>query len=209
MRNGTSFIVHHSSFIVMMKGPLIIVSGPSGSGKSTVIERLLAAGELPLHRSVSATTRAPRTGELDGVHYYFWTLETFEREVRAGAFIEWARVHDRSYGTLHREVDPYRARGMGVLLDIDVQGAAQVRAKYPEAASVFLRASGLDVYEQRLRKRGTETEEAIRRRLAAAAGELAHAGDYEYQVINDDLGAAVAALLTIVRRQFDGSNHAR
>ncbi|MEF5008149.1 guanylate kinase, partial [Escherichia coli] len=93
------------------------VSGPSASGKSTVIRRLLAEGSLPLRLSVSATTRAPRPGERDGVEYYFWTPERFREQVRAGAFLEWAEVHGQSYGTLRDEVDPYRARGVGVLLD--------------------------------------------------------------------------------------------
>jgi len=186
-----------------MSGPLIIVSGPSGSGKSTVIARLLKHCSRPLHVSVSATTRGPRKGELDGVHYHFWTPERFEAERRAGAFLEWARVHGNCYGTLRGEVEEPRAKGQGVILDIDVQGAAQVRKSCPDAVAVFLRTSTLKSYEQRLRKRGTEDEAAIQRRLAAAQGELAHAAEYDYQVINDDLDTAVARLAEIVREQFD------
>jgi guanylate kinase len=183
-------------------GPLIIVSGPSGCGKSTVIARLLATTDLPLRLSVSATTRAPRPGEGDGVHYHFWTRERFEAEVRAGAFLEWAEVHGQYYGTLRREVEPFRQRGIGVLLDIDVQGAAQVRRLCPDAVSVFLRTSDLQVLDQRLRQRGTEDEATIRRRLAAAQRELAHAAEYEEQVVNEDLETAVAQLGAIVRRHF-------
>jgi guanylate kinase len=182
---------------------LFIVSGPSGSGKSTVIARLLGAKQWPLRLSVSATTRAPRLGEIDGVHYHFWTPEHFEAEVQAGAFLEWARVHGKCYGTLRCEVERPREQGQGVILDIDVQGAEQVRKQYPEAVSVFLRAPDLETAEQRLRLRHTENEEAVQRRLAAARGELDHASEYDYQVINDELDAAVAKLREIVRRQFE------
>src|SRR5262249_52395056 len=188
--------------------PLVIVSGPSGSGKSTVIGRLLAAGDLPVRLSVSATTRAPRPGERDGVHYHFWTREQFEAERDRGAFLEWAEVHGNYYGTLRREVEPYRQQGMLVLLDIDVQGAAQVRRQYTDVATVFVRTSSLEAYEQRLQKRGTEDEASIRRRLAAARSELAHAGEYEYQVINDDLETAVAQLKGILQRIVERGSHA-
>src|SRR5438105_3205652 len=107
--------------------PLIIVSGPSGSGKSTLIERLLASRDLPLRLSVSATTRPARTGERDGVHYHFWTPDRFREGVANGDFLEWAEVHGCHYGTLRREVEPYRQRGEMVILDIDVQGAAELR----------------------------------------------------------------------------------
>jgi guanylate kinase len=183
-------------------GPLLILSGPSGAGKSTVIRRLLEQGDLPLHLSVSATTRAPRGQERDGVDYHFWTRPRFDAEVAAGEFLEWAEVWGNCYGTLRSEVEPYRARGVGVILDIDVQGAAQIRIKCPDAVTVFLRTSSLDEYERRLRKRHTEDEAAIQRRLAGARAELAHAGDYQHQVINDELGAAVADLHTLVKGLF-------
>ncbi len=192
----------------MTQGPLIILSGPSGSGKSTLLERLLARTALPLHVSVSATTRLPRCGEVDGKHYHYWTQERFEEGKRTGAFVEWAEVHGCLYGTLRSEVDPYRAQGIGVILDIDVQGAAQVRRLYPDSVSIFLRTNSLATYEARLRQRGSENEEAIRRRLAAVTRELAHAGEYDYQVINDDLCTAVAEVDSIVRRQFKRGNHA-
>ena len=190
------------------KGPLLILSGPSGSGKSTVLERLLAKTDLPLHVSVSATTRLPRRGEVDGRHYHFWTRERFEEARRAGAFLEWAEVHGCLYGTLRAEVDPYRAKGQGVILDIDVQGAAQIRRLYPDSVAIFLRTSSLQTYEDRLRRRGTETEECIRRRLATAGRELAHAGEYDYQVINEDLDTAVAEVEAIMRCQFERGKHA-
>jgi guanylate kinase len=189
-------------------GPLFILSGPSGSGKSTVIKRLLATADVPVRLSVSATTRLPRPGETDGVEYHFWTRERFEQEVGADAFLEWAEVHGRLYGTLRREVEPFRRQGTAVILDIDVQGAKQVRARCPDHVSIFLRAPSLSIYEERLRRRGTESEDAIRRRVARAAEELAAAGEYDHQVINDDLDTAVAELRRIVRRPFQRGTHA-
>jgi guanylate kinase len=139
---------------------------------------------------------------VDGVHYHFWERDRFLREVEAGAFLEWAEVHGRLYGTLRAEVDPYRERGTGVILDIDVQGAEQVRRCCPDAVTVFLRTSSPEVLERRLRKRGTETEEAIRLRLANALRELARAGEYQHQVVNDDLEPAVAQLTQIIQNAF-------
>jgi len=190
------------------KGPLFIVSGPSGSGKSTVIARLLGDPELKLHLSVSATTRRHRPGEKDGVHYHFWTREKFEKERAAGKLLEWAEVHGNLYGTLKEEVDPYRDKGVGVILDIDVQGRKQVCQQSPDAMSIFLMTSVPAAYEERLRKRGTESEESIQRRLEGARRELAEAGNYEYQIRNDDLDSAVADLRAIVRRHFFEVEHA-
>jgi guanylate kinase len=184
------------------RGPLVILSGPSGAGKSTVIRRLLERGDLPLHLSVSATTRSKRGTEQDGKDYHFWTRERFDAELAAGGFLEWAEVWGKCYGTLRSEVEPYRERGVGVILDIDVQGAAQVRQKCPDAVSVFLRTSSMDEYERRLRERQTEDEPAIQRRLAGARAELAQAGKYDQQVINDDLEVAVADLHTFVTQSF-------
>jgi guanylate kinase len=188
--------------------PLFIVSGPSGSGKSTVIGRLLAEPKLPLRLSVSATTRQPRPGERDAVHYHFWTRDRFEEELRQGAFLESAEVHGHYYGTLRREVFPYRERGIGVLLDIDVQGARQVRGQCSDVVSVFLRTSSMQAYEERLRARGTEDEADIERRLAAARTELAHAAEYDYVVINDNLDEAVARLGAILQVKWERNEHA-
>jgi guanylate kinase len=186
-----------------MKGPLIILSGPSGSGKTAVLRRVRERGDLPLHVSVSVTTRPPREGERDGVDYQFWTREVFDREVEAGAFLEWAEVHGFCYGTLRREVEPYLELGMGVILVIDVQGAAQVRRQRPEAVSIFLRPPSLEVLEHRLRHRGTESEEAIQRRLAAARRELDRIDEYQYVVVNDDLARAVEEVHEIIRGLFE------
>ncbi len=192
----------------MTPGPLIIISGPSGSGKSTLIDQVLAKPPGPLRLSVSVTTRARRPAELDGVHYHFWSRERFLRERDAGGFLEWAEVHGNYYGTLVAEVAPHRAMGQGVLLDIDMHGWEQVKRLCPDAVSIFVRTSSPEEYERRLRMRRTESAEQIERRLRAAAAELARAPEYEYQVINDDLPTAMAALRAIVNPLFERSRDA-
>ena len=187
----------------MKRGPLIILSGPSGSGKSTVVARVVAESGLPLHRAVTATTRPPRPGEEHGVHYYFLEPTEFEAMIGDDALLEWAQVHGTHYyGTPRSEVENDRDDGTGVILVIDVQGAAQVRTACPDSVSVFLRTSTPAVLERRLRERGTEDEATIQRRLADAAAELAHANEYTYQVLNDDLDAAVRDLTAIIRKLF-------
>jgi guanylate kinase len=185
----------------MAKAPLIILAGPSGSGKSTIIARLLKERDLPLRLSVSATTRPPRPYERNGVHYYFWTREEFDRQRQAGAFLEWATVHGQWYGTLRSEVDEYRARGIGIVLDIDVQGAAQVRAQYPDCLSIFIQTASWEEYEQRLQKRG-ETPQSIARRLATARRELERIHEFDHVVINENLELAVAEVRNLIERAF-------
>jgi guanylate kinase len=186
----------------MHKGPLIVLSGPSGSGKSTVIDRVLRDQSVPLRLSVSATTRSPRPYEVDGVHYHFWTRDRFLAERDAGAFLEWAEVHGNFYGTLRSEVEPYRERGNGVILDIDVQGADEIRRRCPDCVRIFLRASSIEAYELRLKRRGTEDQATIDRRMARARQELARAKDYDHEVINDDLEEAVKQLNALIQRLF-------
>jgi guanylate kinase len=194
----------------MTRGPLIIVSGASGSGKSTVVGRVLREAGLPLRLSVSATTRPKRTGEQGGKAYHFWTVEQFEKAVAAGEFLEHATVFGNHYGTLRSEVEPYREQGVGVILEIDVQGAAAVRQKCPDNVSVFVRASAgtiadeLLALQKRLEARGTENPETIRRRLAGAQRELERVSEYDRVVINEDLDTAVSGLTAIIRRQFVG-----
>ncbi|HLW64854.1 MAG TPA: guanylate kinase [Gemmataceae bacterium] len=182
----------------MAKGPLIIISGPSGSGKSTVIARLLARRDLPLHLSVSATTRQPRPSEVNGRDYWFLPKQEFLERIARDEFLEHAEVHGNCYGTLKEQVEPFREKGEGVILDIDVQGAAQVRVKCPDHVSIFLQPPSQVVLEQRLRDRHTETEQAIELRLRNAARELTHAGEYQYQVVNDEVERAVQEIHSIL-----------
>lgn len=189
----------------MPVGPLIVVSGPSGSGKTTLVRELVRTAEWPLRHSVSVTTRAARAGETDGIHYHYWSLERFRRGVEAGAFLEWADVFGNCYGTLREEVEPHRRRGTGVLLEIDVNGWAQVRTHCPDAVSIFIRTSTIEALEERLRERRTETEASIQRRLAGARAELERLGEYRHQVVNDRFAEAAAQLKAIVAPLFERS----
>ena len=184
----------------MARGPLVILSGPSGAGKSTVIQRLLESADLPLRCAVSATTRERRDYEVDGRHYHFWDRDSFCRHRDAGDLLEFAEVHGQLYGTPCSEVEPYREKGVGVVLVIDVQGFDQVRTKCGDLVSIFLEAPD---YETRLRLRG-EAEERIRRRLRTAEAELPRAAEYMYRVINDDLETAVSDVRRIIQSHFPG-----
>jgi guanylate kinase len=182
---------------------LIVLSGPSGVGKSTVLKRLLARHADRLRLSVSATTRAPRPGEIDGVDYYFLSNEEFERRRRAGEFLECCEVFGRGhwYGTLLAEVTPSRNGQKWVVLDIDVDGAEKVRSHVPKPITIFLRPSSIEELERRLRERRTESDEAIARRLEVARRELARADQYQYQVVNDRVDRAVDEISKILRER--------
>ncbi len=177
---------------------VFIISAPSGSGKSTLVNSLLTH-EPGLIFSVSYTTRAPRGQEQDGREYHFVRREEFRRMIEAGDFIEWAQVFDDYYGTHRRYVDQGMAEGRDVVLDIDVQGARQLKEKIPQAVSIFILAPSREELEKRLRARGDVSEDVIRKRLAKAAGEIRNFGQYDYVLVNDDLQAASERLLWIVR----------
>ena len=148
--------------------------------------------------SVSATTREPRTGEIDGVHYKFYTVEEFEKTIERDGFIEWANVHSNYYGTPLDPIEQHLAEGKPVILEIDVQGAFQVRKKLPQAKLVFIAPPSMEVLEERLRGRATDSEETIQRRMANAAGEMEAAKDYDVIIVNDDLEKATAELLEVI-----------
>lgn len=190
----------------MPLAPLFVLSGPSGAGKSTVVEELLKAceGKYKLRRAVTATSRDKRPGEVEEIDYHYWTEERFQKALADKEMLEHAMVFGRDhYGTPKSEVDPYRARGIGVLLVIDVQGAAQVRAKYPnDHRSIFLDVPSLEELERRLRGRGTESEEKIARRLTAAKAERSRTGEFDRTVVNDTVPNAVAKLLDIITTEF-------
>lgn len=167
------------------KGTLLVVSGPAGSGKGTV-NKILLENTSKYVFSVSATTRSPRPGEVEGVHYFFMTGEKFMSLAAEDKFLEHAEYVGNCYGTLRPFVEEKLAEGKNVILDIEVQGALQVREKMPEALLVFLCPPDYATLEKRLRGRGTETEEVIRQRLETALGEIQIASQYDYLVINED-----------------------
>lgn len=181
-------------------GRLVVVSGPAGVGKTTVLKRLFGCAPVPLVASVSATTRPPRPGEIDGVDYHFLSPEQFAELRRRGEFLEAFEVFGLGYwyGTLLREVSPGLAAGKWVLLEIDVQGAMAVVQRYPDAITIFIRPASMKELERRLRGRKTETEERIQRRLEEAQKELALAHRYRHQVVNDEVERAVQEICDIL-----------
>lgn len=178
---------------------LFVISGPSGAGKGTLVARVRK--ELPgLGLTVSATTRSPRPGEVDGVNYHFLTVEDFERRVAAGEFVEWANVFGNCYGTLVSEVESKLAAGTSLILEIDVQGALQVKERFPEAVLIFIKPPSDEILRERLIGRGTETPEVVEVRLATAQRELALADRYDEVLINDDLDEATTELVRIIKK---------
>ena len=186
----------------MRKGNLFVISGPSGAGKGTLVGRLLE--EVPdAWLSVSATTRAPRPGEVDGVSYRFMTRDEFDELASDGGFLEWAEYSGNCYGTPTADVLDRMDKGCQVILEIEVQGAFQVREKIPEAHLVFIEPPSLEVLEQRLRGRGTETEEAILRRLETARVELSRKMEYDKRLVNDQLEEALSELVRYVNEKAE------
>ncbi len=170
------------------RGRLLVLSGPSGAGKSTLAERLLC--DARFGRAITATTRPPRTGEVDGVHYRFLSEEAFRRGLAGGAFLEHAEVYGRLYGTPRESPEAVLSAGRHCVLVVDVQGAASVKTLVPEALLVFVKAPNADELRRRLSTRGLDGPEAVDRRLAALAGELARAGAFDHVVLNDDVERA-------------------
>ncbi len=181
-----------------MTGTLYIVSAPSGAGKSSIVRAVLAR-DPGLALSVSFTSRPPRPGERDGEHYHFVSAEHFERMVAAGDFFEHALVHGDWKGSARQSVEPLLQAGRDVLLEIDWQGAQQVRAKVPGTVGIFILPPSRQALEERMRKRAQDSEATILRRLAAAREEMSHHGEYDYLVINDDFETAVDEVCSIFR----------
>jgi guanylate kinase len=181
-----------------VSGLLFIVAAPSGAGKSSLVAAVL--GDDPnLALSVSYTTRAPRPGEANGREYHFVDPATFERMLEAGEFLESAEVHGNYYATSQRQIESIRASGRDALLEIDWQGAQQVRRLYPEAIGIFILPPSAAELERRLVNRGQDSEAVIRRRLAAAEAEMSHAAEFDYVIINKDFEEACRDLAAVVR----------
>ena len=181
-----------------MSGNLFIITAASGAGKTSLVRELLAADQQ-IKLSVSYTTRQPRPGEVNGEHYHFVDEPTFLKMLAAGDFLESAHVHGARYGTSQTRVDQALASGNDLILEIDWQGAAQVRKLYPSAISIFILPPSMTALESRLRGRGQDAEEVILKRLAAAREEMNHVGEFDYVTINDKFEESLQDLAAIVR----------
>ena len=196
----------------MMRGTLFIVAAPSGAGKSSLVNACLAR-DPHICLSISFTSRAPRPGERHAEHYHFIDADQFQRMVAAGDFFEHALVHGDWKGTARQSVEPQLAAGKDVLLEIDWQGARQVRDQVPEAVSLFILPPSTAALEQRMRNRGQDTEETIARRLAAAREEISHHDEFDYLVVNEHFQTAVGEMCAIfaasrLRRDAQAQRHA-
>ncbi len=191
-------------------GILFIVAAPSGAGKSSLVNALLRA-DRRIELSVSFTTRAPRPSELDGREYHFTDRQTFETMIATGDFLEHAEVYGNLYGTSKRQIEGSLQAGRDVLLEIDWQGAAQIRTLFPEVVALFILPPSLDELGRRLRNRGEDAPEVIERRMAVAEDEIRHAIEFDYAIINKDFGEALADLTAVIRaaRLRSHRQHAR
>lgn len=179
-----------------MPGQLYIVSAPSGAGKTSLLSRLVPEDDL-LSLSVSHTTRTPRAGEVDGVHYHFMSTDEFEAELEKGTFLESAKVFDNYYGTSEAGINAQLQQGLDVILEIDWQGAQQVRKRIPDVVSVFILPPSVGALRERLGSRGQDAEEVINRRMQQARDEISHYPEYDYLVFNDDFELALQDLKAI------------
>lgn len=179
-------------------GSLFVVAAPSGAGKSSLVKALMAQ-DAALHLSVSFTTRAPRPGETHGREYFFASESEFTERERKGEFLESARVHGNFYGTSRLVIEEQMRAGHDVLLEIDWQGAQQVRKHFPDAIGIFILPPSIATLQDRLRSRGQDADDVIARRVQAAAGEIAHAPEFDYVIINADFAAALSQLAAIVQ----------
>lgn len=181
----------------MKKGLLIVISGPSGAGKGTVYGAVTE--RLPnIKKSISVTTRSPRPGEKDGVHYHFRTKEEYEKLKSNGEFLETAEVYKNFYGTLQAPVFEMLKNGDDVMFEIDIEGAKQIKAKYPECVLIFIMPPSFEILEQRLRNRGTESEESLATRIGSARAELAQYELFDYIVFNDKADVATQKVIDII-----------
>lgn len=183
-----------------MSGTLFIVSAPSGAGKTTLASALIAADPM-IRKSVSYTTRKPRLGEENARDYHFVSADEFERMRAKGEFLETAEVHGNLYGTSKRTVETETTAGYDVLLEIDWQGAAQIRKLQPRAVAIFILPPSIEALEKRLRGRGQDSGDIIAKRIAAARAEISHVGEFDYVIINDEFNRAAQDLISIIRAE--------
>ena len=179
------------------KGLLFVVSAPSGAGKTSLCRAITDSLEKLTH-SISTTTRKPRPGEIDGRDYYFVSEERFREMIQAGDFAEWAEVHSNFYGTSRRVLDDMISKGLDVILDIDTQGAKQIKAKYDTAVFIFILPPSLDILEERLRNRKSDHEDEIRKRMQRSREEIGDYAMYDYIIVNRDFDRALTELRSIV-----------
>jgi len=178
-------------------GLLIVISGPSGAGKGTLCKMLREA--MPeLEYSVSVTTRAPRIGEVEGVNYYYVDKATFERMIENDELLEWAKVYDNYYGTPKKKVLEHIKQGKDIILEIDIQGAMNIKKQYPQGVFIFIVPPSIKELEERITKRGTDSAETIRKRLSCASEELSYVSEYDYVIVNDTLENAIEKLKAVI-----------
>jgi guanylate kinase len=186
---------------MVQKGLLIVLSGPSGAGKGTVCKAMLPT-MTTTNYSVSCTTRQPREGEVEGVNYFFKSVEEFKGMIERDEMLEWAEVYTNFYGTPRKYVDETLDAGENVLLEIDIQGALQVKKKFPNGVFIFLIPPSLDELRSRILGRGSETEESFNRRFGAASDEMSYISEYDYVVVNDEVEKASAKIKAIIAAEL-------
>jgi len=183
----------------MNRGRLFVISGPSGAGKSTVCKKVRI--DLDINLATSATTRSPREGEKDGREYYFLSVEEFEKKIKAGEFLEYAKVHGNYYGTLKSEVESRLNLGKNVILEIDVQGGIQIKEKFENAYLVFFKTPNENILEERLRGRGTDAEEVVQLRLKNSLEEMKYEEKYDFSIVNETVEKSVLELIELIKRE--------